>query len=116
MPRPDGAVDIHAPTGHTGVRIQGGNFEIDKLKREIRLFGENAHTFLEIEFHHSPEPERDPSGPDPNGENQQQQFIFPFSDEKSRELSFLVTEFESLIKAKLTQNLNQDQFKNLARK
>ena len=84
MPRHDGAVDLHAPHANTGVRIEGGNFKIDKLKREIRIFGENAHTFLEIQFIKEHQQQvYDSSGPDPNGEDQQQQFIFPFSADKS---------------------------------
>ncbi|CAG5109620.1 Oidioi.mRNA.OKI2018_I69.chr2.g4139.t1.cds [Oikopleura dioica] len=78
--RADGAVNLHYEFANTGVRILGGRFEIRKLKREIRLFGENAHTFLDIIFEKVPD---NVFGPDPNGEDQQQKFVFPFSDEKS---------------------------------
>jgi hypothetical protein len=95
------AEDLHENRSNSGVRILGGYFEVKKLKREIRIFGQNAHTELKIQFEQIiPENGRREGPP---VADQPQKFVFPFSDDKNCKsrfsfhflLIFLVTYFQA---------------------
>ena len=75
------AEDLHENRSNAGVRILGGDFEVKKLKREIRIFGQNAHTELKICFEQIiPE---DGMQQGAQVVDQLQKFVFPFSDDKN---------------------------------
>ena len=85
------AEDLHENRSNAGVRILGGDFEVKKLKREIRIFGQNALTELRIRFEQTA-PENGPQeGPEVS--DQEQKFVFPFSDDKNCEYPSYTTSF-----------------------
>ena len=85
------AEDLHENRSNAGVRILGGDFEVKKLKREIRIFGQNALTELRIRFEQiAPE---NGAQEDPQVADQEQKFVFPFSDDKNCGYQSFTTNF-----------------------
>jgi len=83
------SIDLHEDRSNAGVRIIGGDFEVKKLKREIRIFGQNALTDLNIKFEQTRPQEQLEQPLDQGTRNtvtvtdQIQKFVFPFSDDKN---------------------------------
>ena len=89
-----GATDLHANHGGTAIRILGGDFAVKSLKRQIRIFDQNALTNLRIKFEYNGEtnPNEGASVPAQGGYTEQKQkFVFPFSDDKTRKFIVLIT-------------------------
>ena len=82
--------DLHENTSSTGVRIIGGDFAVKKLKREIRVLGQNALTELKIQFEQAT-----PQDPP------QEQAIFAGNEQSSTTESKLMA-FKSLFSPFLT--------------
>jgi len=87
------AEDLHENKSNAGVRILGGDFEVKKLKREIRIFGQKALTDLKIKFEQiRPREITDQSSESATRNtvtDQIQKFVFPFSEDKNRKLRIL---------------------------
>ena len=93
--------DLHENISSTGVRIIGGDFAVKKLKREIRVLGQNALTELKIQFEQAApqDPSQDQAilaGTEQSSTTEDtatatdavQKFVFPFSDDKNCKLLF----------------------------
>ena len=86
------AEDLHENRSNAGVRILGGDFEVKKLKREIRIFGQKALTDLKIKFEQICPREITQSSESATRNtvtDQIQKFVFPFSDDKNRKLRII---------------------------
>ena len=75
--------DLHENISSTGVRIIGGDFAVKRLKRKIRVSGQNALTELKIQFELAAPKDPFSARTERLSSTEVQKFSFPFSDDKN---------------------------------